>query len=429
MKLHDYRQLRAFLAAITPLGLLTSACADLGDFDEEVCIYQPDALANLQPADGVDYLVMRSLGGGDLPTASTMSEWGSACDSATDGTACQDALAATPADPQSSLWGSGGFGFTWYDLVYTRGDETGRITDSPTLLEVLGNIDTPNEAILVAYAEGHSIACGEANWRRREGGYELRATRGESCGGEGRWEYELLVGVDGTLTKGDEVKVENGDPHCAIGRRPDGLCSRTRMAQQLGEFFANAAHLEAASVPAFAQLARELAAHGAPRRLVRAATRACGEEIRHARATAALARRFGAAPIRPIVRPRPLRSLFEMALDNGTEGCVRETFGAATATVQARMARDARVRRAMRGIADDETRHAELSWAIDAWAHNKLNAHERRAIQQERRGAVAELRHESSHDWSPAIQQGAGMPGIDAAMRMLEPMDVVMWRA
>jgi hypothetical protein len=429
MRLHDHRQVRAFLAAIAPLGL-ASGCSDLGEFDGEVCVYQPSALSDLKPSEGVDYIGLRSLQTfADPPSAPVVSEWGVPCDTASDPAACSGALADLAADG-GALWTRGGFdGVSAFDVVFTAGDEAVRVTDISALIELLGLIDTPNEALLVAHANGHEVTCGEANWRQEQGGYTLRGTRGVVCGGEGEWHYEIIVAPGGTVTTGEEIKVEDGNPNCAIGRRPDGLCSRTRMTRQVGGFFANAAHLEAASVPAFARLARELVAHGAPRNLVRAAWQARREEIRHARATAALARRFGAAPIGPRVQPRPLRSLLAMALDNATEGCVRETFGAVTAAVQAKSATDPTVRRTMRSIARDEANHATLSWAIDAWAQTKLSAAERRALRAARDATVAELGDEAMHRWSPSIRRRAGMPGVEAAMRMLEPMTASMWRA
>jgi hypothetical protein len=76
-----------------------------------------------------------------------------------------------------------------------------------------------------------------------------------------------------------------------------------------------------------------------------------------------LARRAGGHVPGVQVQALHVRSLEEMALENVVEGCVRETFGAVVAMIQAERAGDARVRRAMRRIARDETRHAELSWA------------------------------------------------------------------
>jgi hypothetical protein len=61
----------------------------------------------------------------------------------------------------------------------------------------------------------------------------------------------------------------------------------------------------------------------APKKLVRAAAHAAGDEVRHARATVALARRFGARPTAVNVERSALRSIEAMALENAVEGCVR----------------------------------------------------------------------------------------------------------
>lgn len=66
-----------------------------------------------------------------------------------------------------------------------------------------------------------------------------------------------------------------------IGRTPAGLAPARHAPapSPLGGWFAAAAHLEAASVHAFEQLHDELAAHGAPARLRRAARRARRDEV------------------------------------------------------------------------------------------------------------------------------------------------------
>ena len=96
-----------------------------------------------------------------------------------------------------------------------------------------------------------------------------------------------------------------------VGRIPAGLAPArvARALSALGDWFAAAAHLEAASVHAFRRLHDELAAHGAPARLLRAARRAQRDEVRHARLTARMARRFGGHPVPPRVAPVPLRAL------------------------------------------------------------------------------------------------------------------------
>jgi hypothetical protein len=152
------------------------------------------------------------------------------------------------------------------------------------------------------------------------------------------------------------------------------------------------AYLEAVSVHAFARLERELAAHGAPPELRRAARRARRDEIRHTAMTARLARRRGASPRMPDA-PAPCveRTLFEVALENAVEGCIRETYGAVQGLVEARTSRDRTMRRAMESIAADECRHAELAWAVHAWAMPRLTGDERRAIERAMDQARSEI--------------------------------------
>src|SRR6185312_780824 len=89
----------------------------------------------------------------------------------------------------------------------------------------------------------------------------------------------------------------------------------------VGDWVARAAYLEAAAVDAFAILAAELRAHGAPRALVRSAERAGADEVRHAREMGALARAFGSEPAVPRVDRREVRALVQIARENAVEGC------------------------------------------------------------------------------------------------------------
>jgi hypothetical protein len=150
--------------------------------------------------------------------------------------------------------------------------------------------------------------------------------------------------------------------------------------------------------------------------------------VRHTRATARLARRFGARPIVPVLGPRQQRGLFEMALDNATEGCVRETFGALVATVQSLRAGDPVVRRSLRSIARDETRHASLSWAIDAWARKQLAPAQVRSLDDARRSAIETLRSEVLREVPAEVARIAGMPGARASLRMVAGLDASLWR-
>ena len=87
------------------------------------------------------------------------------------------------------------------------------------------------------------------------------------------------------------------------GRRPRGLVRppAPRAPTALGAYFAAMAHDEAASVHAFRRMRDELAAHGAPAALVRAAARSARDEEQHARLMARHARGHGAAVPAPRV--------------------------------------------------------------------------------------------------------------------------------
>lgn len=183
---------------------------------------------------------------------------------------------------------------------------------------------------------------------------------------------------------------------CSAGRRPLGQsgpeqCWDTKDLGPAGEWLVRAAALEAGSVIAFRELRRDLAALGAPRRLLRAASRAAAEEQRHTRRTRALARRYGAHVPGQTAGSTRRASLEELATHNAAEGCVREAFGALVARWQATCAKDPEVRAAMARIADDEARHALFAYAIDAWARRRLGPAARARVEAARRGAARAL--------------------------------------
>jgi hypothetical protein len=183
----------------------------------------------------------------------------------------------------------------------------------------------------------------------------------------------------------------------------------------VGAVLADMAHLEAASVHAFRRLAADLARVGAPRALVRQAQRAARDEVRHARTTTRLARRRGAMPAVVAIEPRRgAPSLVDLAIENGVEGCVRETFGALAATHQAARATDPAIATAMARIARDETRHAALAWTLARWLAPRIGAEGRAAVNEAMRAAVTSLREEVAR--TPAdVARPLGLPaGRDA---------------
>ena len=207
------------------------------------------------------------------------------------------------------------------------------------------------------------------------------------------------------------------------GRRPLGLRRRSRSAgTPLAEYFESMAHLEEASVRAFRDLEQWLTRLGAPLRLSRAARRSAGDERRHARAAARLARRFGGTVMRPRVRRVAAPTLFELLEDDAIEGCVNETLGALLATWQAETAGDADVRCMLRSIAVDETRHAALAWEILAWGTERLSQSERRRVGRALEGAVAALETRAPARVHASVRQVTGHPPIEAERRLVREL-------
>jgi hypothetical protein len=195
-------------------------------------------------------------------------------------------------------------------------------------------------------------------------------------------------------------------------------------AHPVGAYFAEAARLEAASIPAFHVLANELRAHCAPTALVNDAMRSAEDEVRHTRSTSVLARRYGADPIRPSFGPTPPgRSLEAIAIENAVEGCVRETYGALVALWQARHAQDPAVAAAMTPIAADETRHAELAWEVAAWAEPQLSPAARLRVDSARTLAMADLRDEAARAVPASLVAWAGIPSAAVASALLAGLE------
>jgi hypothetical protein len=234
-----------------------------------------------------------------------------------------------------------------------------------------------------------------------------------------------IVPYDSAVTECflEDVSSTEADLHMAwlayrcegAGRRPAGLSSTGRVgtASPVGAWLATMAHLEAAAVYAFADLAAELATLDAPADLVHRALRAADDEVRHTQMMAALARAHGVIPAAPVVAPPRHRTLEELAADNAVEGCTREAFGAVVAARQARTATDPTVAAALAVIADEEMGHAELSWAIHDWALAKLDDTAVDEIEKLRRAAAAELAAADYGTEPVAVRAALGLP--DAA--------------
>jgi hypothetical protein len=164
--------------------------------------------------------------------------------------------------------------------------------------------------------------------------------------------------------------IARSDWELEISPEPALLDDRTRT--MLAEAWLRDALEEHASIAAFARLTMQLLSLGAPPAMVLASQRAGIDEIQHARACFALAKRYGGASAgpAPLVVSDALgaTTLADIARIAAEEGCVGETLGAALAAAQLERTTDATARCVVAKIARDEARHAELAWGFAAWA-------------------------------------------------------------
>ena len=214
-----------------------------------------------------------------------------------------------------------------------------------------------------------------------------------------------------------------------VGRRPAGFEEAVLESTAARELLVATAELEQASIDAFVRLARELAHHRAPAALVARAREAAQDERRHARAMRLLAVRFGAegGASRRRMRPRRVPRLADVLVENAVEGCVRETFGALMAHVQARRASDQAVGHTMARIAVDESRHASLAWDVHAWGIGRLSPHEQHRIDEARRGAVRGLVDEIERGPREVDARELGLVGAIEARALAASLEASLW--
>jgi hypothetical protein len=141
----------------------------------------------------------------------------------------------------------------------------------------------------------------------------------------------------------------------------------------------------------------------------------------------AFAEREGARvpPVR-VVRQRR-RSLEAIAIENAVEGCVGETFGTAVARFQSKRADDKGLRSAMRRIAADETRHAQLSWDLARWLDRRLSPDARACVKSARSRAVGALARSVAASIESSAIVSLGLPTADQASAVVEHLRQSVW--
>lgn len=387
----------------------------------------------LTPQPPVDFLSLRYesawMGSADVENFTTQEQGsvGNVCATAKDLEACRAKVAARllPVDRAAcqasypAYRPSTGCSVSYYR--WTRGDEVGQAVTRDEVKKLLGTIDTVQEARYLLESAPYDPTCGapaDYTVRTENDGFVFRFMN--NCERSGVV-HVVKVGRDGTVTETSTETVKGDVPCATAGRRPEGFAASSAMGTNVrGAYFASIAELEAAAVIAFRRLARDLTAFGAPRELLGRVRTAIRDEVRHTRATRALALRDGARAATPRLEPYRARDVLAVAIENAREGCVRETFAALVACRQAAEATDRRIRATMVAIADEETSHAALSWDIAAWLEARLDDEGRAAVRRAREEAIVELARELRCPVGTALERTAGLPRPAEALAMLD---------
>ena len=136
-----------------------------------------------------------------------------------------------------------------------------------------------------------------------------------------------------------------------------------------------AAFAEWASIPAFEDLVRQLAACNAPKSLVKRAKSAVDDEFRHTVLCAGIAsKHLGEQVVLPQIQEDKrttltgMEGLVRLAVESWFDGCLNEGLAAERLKQRFKTERDADAKSALREIIPDEMKHAELAWDVLAWA-------------------------------------------------------------
>lgn len=197
------------------LAFALGACAASGDDDHagrEVLRPQPEVgwkpikpKASCDPpnvwrvakhfhlARDVDYIA-------DVIGTNVISESGEPCASASDPAQCKMALETLPDDREM-------FAALGHHLVSIEGDSV-RIWLPPSVLPLLGDVDTPAEAIWFAMTAGYNVDCDAAVFDTGHGGFGIAADRPDMSCASGRAGLDVQVNAKGEVAEGDPIRVE-----------------------------------------------------------------------------------------------------------------------------------------------------------------------------------------------------------------------------
>jgi hypothetical protein len=206
----------------------------------------------------------------------------------------------------------------------------------------------------------------------------------------------------------------------AHARALDGLGQTLRRTgarrERAGLEWQRDALLEAASVPAFLNLARDLLAANAPLDLVERALDSARDELGHASLCSALASHYlgkRVHPVLPEVAERPpllgTHALARLAIESYWDGCVSEAGAARIAAQAARTSKDPLSRRAQDVIARDELKHSELAFDIVEWVLSQRDPAVWKALHD-----ALDAPGEDPMDSSPGVEELGRVSGRNA---------------
>lgn len=392
---------------------------------QDTCIVTGDSRfaslsAGLNPTGPVDYVGVllpdaSASTSGELPYPLGVEESaGVPCQNATDLDLCAEQFSALT-DPHREYSSE-----LYSHFIVTDEKGARELTTVDEIEDFVGTIDTYNEAALVLTVRDVGVDCARLSKEGRNYVTEVMGSVDCIKGEEDRVRVTLMP--DGTM---NEELIEQIPPACVEGRLTEGVYMGSddpHAARTIGEYLSGVCQLESAAVAAFMQLANELERHGAPRSLVQGAVVAAAEEIEHAKTTHDLAVKAGTTPPSVGFLPQKERSLLEIAKENAAEGCVRELFGAACAHLQAGQAKNPEIRDAWTKIAQEETRHAEWSLALDGWLKGELLESEWVEVQNARKEAVAGLRASTRTVPCDVLTREAGVPTAEQVGALLDEL-------
>ncbi|NRD43651.1 hypothetical protein [Corallococcus exiguus] len=230
MNIHRLRRL--FSRALLAMPLVLAGCGgpegsvDLTGYSEIACTDQGIAISDLTLTPEPDFVQLRSfdpdtIGDQTRSPSVSVSSSGQPCATATDVTACETALEDATV--------TSGFHYNCtgecrqHFLVTTRGDEVKTYSSQAELQQLLGTIDTEQEAVLQAFASSYSFVCGTkeqgAVKKNADGSFNVIGTNGYACGpGTNLTQYVLQVTASGKVEKLETRILEEGDSVCPDGR-------------------------------------------------------------------------------------------------------------------------------------------------------------------------------------------------------------------